>query len=316
NLYKFLFALLFMKRRDYMLLFAVIFILVLAVVTIYFKSDFTGNIITGGAVDETGNVSSSLDSSVSDVSNEDAQAIFQAERAAFDTQISEKIKLVAGEEIENSTKEFVSKFVSLGGVQLNQINNITKVDFNALPKNVQIDNVNNANLVVYEVNYSTANFSDGQVYIVTYAINSLRKLSDLIVAQDKREVLVFGSSAEMFGVGGFLSSAVGIESSVSNGYVMARAGSITALSTNLNVISGVANDSIEIIVYKNGEPISFGNSLDVSSNGDKIDYDVQSTGTIKFLPGDVISAYAKSSSDAADTKWNNVVTLVEITADE
>ncbi|MDO8467846.1 MAG: hypothetical protein Q7S56_02780 [Nanoarchaeota archaeon] len=304
-----------MKRRDYMLLFAVIFILVLAVVTIYFKSNFTGNIITGGAVDESGNVSGSLEST-SSLSNEDAQAIFDAERAALDTQISERIKLVAGEDLDNSTKEFVSKFVSQGGVQLNQINNITKVDLNALPKDVQIDNVKDANIAIYEVNYSTANFSEGQVYIVTYAVSSLKKLGDLILAQDKREILVFGSSAEMSGAGGFLSSAVGIKSSVSNGYVMARAGSITALSTNLNVISGVVNDSVEIIVYKNGEPISFGNSLEVSSAGGKIDYDVQSTGTIKFLPGDVISAYAKSSSDAAETKWSDVVTLVEITADE
>ena len=62
-----------------------------------------------------------------------------------------------------------------------------------------------------------------------------------------------------FGINGevdtptFLNTPNGVEGSLEKGYVMIRDGSITGLSTNLEVLSG--EGSVEIMVYVNGQPI-------------------------------------------------------------
>ena len=71
-----------------------------------------------------------------------------------------------------------------------------------------------------------------------------------------------------------------------------------------------AGSEIKIVVVKNGEAISFGNSLDADSNGVKVDYDVQSNEVVTFVPGDVISVYLEDSNGA---KYKNVITMLEIT---
>ena len=89
---------------------------------------------------------------------------------------------------------------------------------------------------------------------------------------------------------------------------MMRDGSITAVSTNLE-ISKVDSESIEIVVYKNGEAIGFGNTLDAGTLGIKNDYDVQAKDTVSFGAGDIISVYV----DGVDARWEDVITMVEIT---
>jgi len=86
-----------------------------------------------------------------------------------------------------------------------------------------------------------------------------------------------------------------------------RPGSIVGISTNLEILDG--NGDLEIVIYKNGEPIQFGNSFIIDSTGVKNDYDVQSAGTVSFEPGDVISLYVKASEGIS---WKDVTTLVEI----
>jgi len=91
---------------------------------------------------------------------------------------------------------------------------------------------------------------------------------------------------------------------------MMRSGSITGISTNLDVAKESADGRIEIIIYKNGEAISFSNMIDASSVDTKKDYDVQSKDVVTFEAGDVISAYVKGEGDIA---WEEVITMVEIT---
>jgi len=208
-----------------------------------------------------------------------------------------------GEKVSGYVQDFVSK----RGIDPQDINGIRQVDFESLPKEVNIENVGDSNLAIYEINYSDNN-KNQKVYVITYSVEQLRSQGDLIVAQDKRNFLDFGFSGVM-GETGFLETSTGVETSGAKGYVMVRDGSITAVSTNLEVIQSNAGQ-IEIIVLKNGEPISFGNTISSDSLGVKKDYDVQSKDIVIFQAGDVISVVARKTGNVA---WQDVITMVEIT---
>ena len=212
-----------------------------------------------------------------------------------------------GSELGEKVSDYVQDFISERGVGPEDISGIRQVDFNALPKEVNIENVGDTNLAIYEVNYSENN-QDKKVYVITYSVEKLRSQGDLIVAQDKRNFLDFGFSGIMSETG-FLETSTGVETSEAKGYVMVRDGSITAVSTNLEIIQGNAGQ-IEIIVLKNGEPISFGNTISTDSLGVKKDYDVQAREIVGFQAGDVISVVARKTGDVA---WRDVITIVEIT---
>ena len=225
-----------------------------------------------------------------------AQESFQENEKIFSSDIGEE------------ALDYVTSFAEKRGVNVNDITNVSKVDFNDLPKEVNIENVNDANLAIYQINYNE-NTEDKKVFVVTYSLEKLKAQGDLIVAQDKREFLNFGFEGTMVN-DGFLKTATGVESSLEKGYVMARKGSITTISTNLEITKSDDSGKVEIIIYKNGEMILFGNTLDANGQGIKKDYDVQSKDTVTFEPGDVISVYAKSDGNV---KWKDVITLVEIT---
>ncbi len=211
--------------------------------------------------------------------------------------------------ISGDVQNYVENFVEKKGIDADKINNITQVDFNSLPKEVNIQNVNNNNLAIYQINYNKSSSSQDKVFVITYSVDKLKSQGDLIVSQDKREFLNFGFAGESNN-SEFLKTSTGVDSSLEKGYVMMRSGSITGISTSLEFIQGAGN--AEIIIYKNGEPIQFGNSFVVESDGVKTDYEVQSKGTVTFEPGDVISAYVKVSDGVL---WEDANTLVEITTD-
>ena len=211
-------------------------------------------------------------------------------------------------ELGEKVSGYVQDFVSKRGVGSEDISGIRQVDFNALPKEVNIENVGDTNLAIYEINYSDNNNQGKKIYVITYSVEQLRSQGDIIVAQDKRNFLDFGYSGVM-GETGFLETSTGVETSEAKGYVMVRDGSITAVSTNLEIIQGNAGQ-IEIIVLKNGEPISFGNTISTDSLGVKKDYDVQAKEIVNFQAGDVISVVARKTGDVA---WRDVITIVEIT---
>ena len=211
-------------------------------------------------------------------------------------------------ELGEKVSGYVQDFVSKRGVGSEDISGIREVDFNALPKEVNIENVGDTNLAIYEINYSDNNNQDKKIYVITYSVEQLRSQGDLIVAQDKRNFLDFGFSGIMSETG-FLETSTGVETSEAKGYVMVRDGSITAVSTNLEIIQSNAGQ-IEIIVLKNGEPISFGNTISTDSLGVKKDYDVQAREIVNFQAGDVISVVARGTGNVA---WRDVITIVEIT---
>jgi hypothetical protein len=220
---------------------------------------------------------------------------------------SEAIQNITSGDLGEKVSGYVQEFASKRGIDPGNIEGVRQVDFESLPKEVNIKNVGDNNLAIYEVNYSENN-KDKNLYVITYSVDKLRAQGDLIVASDKRNFLDFGNSKVMTELG-FLQTSAGVETSEAKGYVMVRDGSITAISTNLEVIQ--ANPGmIEIVLLKNGQAISFGNTFSTDSLGVKKDHDVQAKDVVDFEAGDVISVLVKKSGDVS---WRDVITLVEIT---
>lgn len=213
----------------------------------------------------------------------------------------------SGQSIGTEISDYVQSFVGGRGVNSSDITGIGQVDLNALPKDVNIKNVNGNNLAIYQVNYSNQT-GNQSVYVITYSVEKLKSQGDLIVAQNNRNFLDFGHSGLMNG-SGFLETSAGVETSEAKGYVMTRDGSITGISTDLEVLQSNPGQ-IDVIVLKNGQPISFGNTLATDSLGVKKDYDVQAPGNVEFHAGDVISVLVQGQGNVA---WRDVITMVEIT---
>jgi len=222
--------------------------------------------------------------------------------------VLDAVESVSVGNISTQVYEYVLNFVQKRGVLPSAISFVREVDFDSLPKSVHIENVGDHNLAIYEISYKEGNEED-QIYVITYSVEELRDQGDLIVAHDKRQFLNFGFAGTMT-KSGFLKTATEVETSLEKGYVMVRDGSITAVSTNLE-ISGSNPGDIEIIVYRNGEPIGFGNIFSTESPGVKKDHNVQSKGIVSFKAGDVISVYLKANG--TDIVWKDVITMVEIT---
>jgi hypothetical protein len=210
--------------------------------------------------------------------------------------------------ISTQVYEYVLNFVQKRDVLPSEISFVKEVDFDSLPKSVHIENVGEHNLAIYEISYKEGNQED-QIYVITYSVEELKDQGDLIVAHDKRQFLNFGFAGTMT-KSGFLKTATEVETSLEKGYVMVRDGSITAVSTNLEISRSNPGD-IEIIVYRNGEPIGFGNIFSTESLGVKKDYNVQSKDIVTFKAGDVISVYLKANG--IDIVWGDVITMIEIT---
>jgi len=223
-------------------------------------------------------------------------------------EILDVVENVSEGNISTQVYEYVSNFVQKRDVLPSEISFVKEVDFDSLPKSVHIENVGEHNLAIYEISYKEGNQED-QIYVITYSVEELKDQGDLIVAHDKRQFLNFGFAGTMT-KSGFLKTATEVETSLEKGYVMVRDGSITAVSTNLEISRSNPGD-IEIIVYRNGEPIGFGNIFSTESLGVKKDYNVQSKDIVTFKAGDVISVYLKANG--IDIVWGDVITMIEIT---
>ncbi|MEX0920654.1 MAG: hypothetical protein WDZ62_00090 [Candidatus Pacearchaeota archaeon] len=214
------------------------------------------------------------------------------------------------QEVPERVSDYVLGFVQKRGVSPSEVSLVREVDFESLPKDVNIKGVGDHNLAIYEISYDE-NGKEDQVYVVSYSTEKIRKQGDLIVSQDKRNFLNFGFSGEMPS-SGFLKTASDVETSLEKGYVMMRKGSITAVSTNLEIIDSTSQGEIKIIVYVNGKEVSFGNRLSTESSGVKKDYDSMSKGVVTFNEGDVISVEVEGSTSSS---WGDITTLIEITTE-
>lgn len=202
-------------------------------------------------------------------------------------------------------QDFIQNIVEQRNLNETNITDITSIDFNDLPEEINLQNIDGTNLGLYQIE-----LADGSppIYVITMADVKYEQYLSRPVDY-KRMFLNFGYSGKMPDVG-FLQTATNVKTSLDKGYVMVRGGSITGISTNLEIIKAETSGQVEIIIYKNGESIGFGNTLIASSMGIKTDYDVQSENTISFNAGDVISMYVEAQGNI---DWQDVITTLEIT---
>jgi hypothetical protein len=210
--------------------------------------------------------------------------------------------------LPENTLNYLKEFVNSSGMDSENIENISLLDYNSLPKDVDLKNIHDNNLAIYQIDFSSNNTREKQkLYMITYSTNKLEKQSDLIISEDKRSLLNFGIPTTIT-ESQFMESATGIVGSLNKGYVMMRKGSITGISTNLEALNG--EGSVEIIVYKNGEKINFGNEFVINGKETKKDYDIQSKGISEFEAGDIISIYAKISGNVSIKDVNTLLEIV------
>jgi len=204
--------------------------------------------------------------------------------------------------LSNDAKEIIEDIVLKKGLAEETITSIEPVDYSDLPEAIEIENIDDTNLAIYEVDIG----EDRPIYVVT-ASNEFFEGISAPSTTGEALILDFGYEGEMKKKDEFLKTATGVETSLEKGYVMMRSGSITGISTNLEIVRG--KGEIEIIIYRNGEAVEFGNSFVGDSEGVKKDYDVQSEATVKFEAGDVISVSVGADGDVV---WKDIITMVEI----
>ncbi len=204
------------------------------------------------------------------------------------------------EPVTGDAEEYVKSFLTKRGISEEEVRDINKINQSKLPENVKIKKIDKNNIGIYGVNYTQQN-KPGEVYVVTYSTNEFEKVQKNIVTNIQN--LNFGLSG-IVNESSYLESVTGVETSETKGYVMMREGSVTGISTNLD-ISG--DGEVELKVYKNGEYTGFSNLID-SSDKTQRDFDLQSENIIKFKKGDVISVYAQVSGEV---DWGNAITMVQ-----
>lgn len=206
-------------------------------------------------------------------------------------------------QLSSDVEDLVKNIAETKGIAQDQIEEITEVDFNALPEQVNIETIDTTNLALYEVNIST---EEKPVYIIT-ASDTL--FQETIKKFAQRVLLNFGYSGELSQTT-FLNTATGVKTSLDKGYVMMRDGSLTGLSTNLEITNG--EGEVEILIYKNKELIGFRNTFNVQETGTYEDYDTISENTLNFEKGDLISIEINMPSGVT---VNDITTLLEISTE-
>lgn len=193
-------------------------------------------------------------------------------------------------------KKEIEDFVKERGI----VGNITEIDFGDLPDEVDIEKVENTSIVIFQVDYNESK----PLFVIT---SSDFREEESVVVCDMRSLLSFGFGSEMGS--GFLNIANGVQGGLEKGYVMMRSGSVTGISTNLEVLNSEEGGRVEIVIYKNGEEVGFRNVLSADVSSVVIDYDVLSKGVVGFEAGDVISVYVNVDNGVF---VGDVVTMVEV----
>lgn len=188
--------------------------------------------------------------------------------------------------------DFIKKIAEKKGINAAEIKNISRVDFNELPEEINLKNIDDNSLGLYKVESE-----NDSIFVITVSKETFEKIN---LQSYSRTFLSFGLSRGNSSV--FMETIP--DGGVENSYVMMREGSITGISTNLYAEE---NGEIEIVIYKNNNPVGFRNIIP-AVQGTNVDFDTQSEGLVTFQPGDVISTYIKT-----EISFKGVSTLVEIT---
>jgi len=212
------------------------------------------------------------------------------------------IAQTVSEGLSSDEEKYIKDFVNKSGINDQEITSVEKIDQNKLPDDVDIKKIDENKVGIYQINYSKNNV-DKKVFVITYASNEFNKVQ----TGKNIQTLYFGYSG-ISSESSYLESSGGVKLNENIGYVMMRFGSITGISTSLEVPEG--EGKLYIRVYKNGKDTGFGNLIS-SYDSKKIDFDTQSEEVLSYIPGDIISVYVEINGNI---KWGNSVTSVEITS--
>lgn len=204
--------------------------------------------------------------------------------------------------LNSDVETFVKEVAKNKGVSEVDIEEVKQVDFESLPEEIKIDNLDDTNLAMYEIKQKG---QEKPVYVITVSDVQFKKTIKEFV---NKMLLNFGYSGE-FESSLFLETATGVQGSDEKGYLMMREGSITGISTNLEVLEVIESGTIEVIIYKNSEEVGFRNTIVVEDIGIKKDYDVVSLDTITFEAGDLISVYLEINGEFL---ISDVINILEI----
>lgn len=210
--------------------------------------------------------------------------------------------------VSKEITDFVKSVASQKGIPKDEIKGIEEVDMNNLPQEINIKNIDKNNLAMYKLNVKENNGTNATrpVYVITASKTAFKKEVKKYTNKMLLNLGIPGTVSNST----FLLSGSGVKGSYENGYVMIRDGSITGLSTSLNIKNPISGGVAEIILYKNGKAIGFRNTINLDKIGPGVDYDSVNTGTINFQKGDVISAKVLLSREG---QVEDINTLLEIT---
>jgi hypothetical protein len=197
-------------------------------------------------------------------------------------------------------QDFVKNVIKTKGIDDTKVTEITEMNFQDLPEEINLQNIDETNLALYQVQVTG---EEKPVYIITASDTKIKKT---IKEFAQKMLLVFGQP-EVISETAFLKNAVGVLGSQEKGYVMIRQGSITGLSTNLEAIDGAGK--AEIIIYKNGEEFGFRNTFTIEDTNTYEDYDSISPNVLTFEKGDLISVKIVLSGNI---QIRDITTLLEI----
>lgn len=204
--------------------------------------------------------------------------------------------------LDSKAESFVRDVAAVKGVNSDSVQGIRELNINDLPESVNLENIDSTNLAVYEIQVEN---EERPVYVITASSKFFKETARIF---SQKMLLNFGINGEISD-DTFMRASGEIETSLTKGYVMARDGSVTAISTNLEVISGSGFEPIEVVIFKDGEEVGFRNSFNLKDPSVYNDYDVISSGTLKFEKGDVISVEVKIPEGVV---VRDVITLLEI----
>ncbi len=185
--------------------------------------------------------------------------------------------VIAETTLSDDLQTFIKEIQKNKGINESEIKNVKQVDFEEKKNEIKLENIDDTNLAMYELEVEGR---DKPLFMITVSDQQFRKT---IEKYTNKMLLSFGKRS--LNGSGFLDTATGIMSSEEKGYVMMRDGSVTGISTNMEISGG--EGQIEIVLYKNGEPTGFRNQFD--REGIQSDYDLQSEGIVEFQKGDIIS---------------------------
>jgi len=223
-----------------------------------------------------------------------------------------KIRDKIASSISDKADKYIDKFVEKKEIKVESITNVTEINLEKLPSEINIGDVKDADIAFYQIDFNDAGKSN-RIFVVSFLADGLKMEKPFepknvtitpptkgLPSQIVPKNLAFRFTGEMDKTG-FLESVAGISGSINDGYIMSGSGNIVNVSTDLEVYEG--KGTIGITLYKNGVPTLLTTSFVIDPDKLIVNpdtksyfvYGILSQGNVSFKNGDIISVYVTLS---------------------